>query len=195
MNNTTKILVVLFIIVIVAFVYYQSSIDPVLTSSTTSTTEEHGGVGSTLASFTSLIGMVVALRQAGIANAKSIEVEEQRKAAEKSEANAMEHLAEFRRMADVRRLQDLVSQDAELWPAIPSKVAAIRDWIKRAKNLLARLPLHEAKLADLRKSALPYSDEQAARDRKGFPKAARLAEAELFLRAAQRKLKSLRKKI
>ncbi|MFH0946507.1 MAG: bifunctional serine/threonine-protein kinase/formylglycine-generating enzyme family protein [Planctomycetota bacterium] len=62
-------------------------------------------------------------------------------------------LAEQRRvlqLADVRRYADLMAEIDGLWPALPEKQAARRNWLKRADELLARKELHEQTLAGLR---------------------------------------------
>jgi len=66
---------------------------------------------------------------------------------------AEEHLAEIRRLADVKRLDEFTRAQAALWPAIPEKVPAMRTWLGKARALAERLPLHRAKLAELRTTA------------------------------------------
>jgi hypothetical protein len=84
-------------------------------------------------------------------------------------------LAEFERLADTRHLDDLVEESRdELWPAVPSEVAAMDAWLRKARDLATRLPGHEAVLAALRGRAEPYSEAQVARDQRMLePKRAR----------------------
>lgn len=60
-------------------------------------------------------------------------------------------LGEWERLADRRRLDDLVHEaDADLWPAIPARLPAMRAWLARAEPLAARLTEHRDALAQLR---------------------------------------------
>ncbi|MBL8843246.1 MAG: SUMF1/EgtB/PvdO family nonheme iron enzyme [Planctomycetes bacterium] len=49
---------------------------------------------------------------------------------------------ELLRLADVRRVADLLAQEAELHPALPERVAALDDWLARSAALLERRELH-----------------------------------------------------
>jgi serine/threonine protein kinase/formylglycine-generating enzyme required for sulfatase activity len=64
-------------------------------------------------------------------------------------AAAQAHLTNYRRMADVKRLQDLQAAEQELWPAWPEKIPAMRAWLDRANELRARRGPHEQRLAEL----------------------------------------------
>ena len=50
------------------------------------------------------------------------------------------------RLSDKKRIEDLVAEMDDIWPAIPEQVPAMRDWIRRADLLLARLDEHEETL-------------------------------------------------
>ena len=61
-------------------------------------------------------------------------------------------LGEWERLADHRRLEELVHEaDTELWPAVPQKLPAMQAWLLRAHELAARLPAHQAALLLLKK--------------------------------------------
>ena len=104
-------------------------------------------------------------------------------------AEADRNLHSWRRMADVRLLDDLLREaDEELWPAFPEKIAAMEAWLERADDLLGRRDRHEATLAGLRAAARPYTEIDRERDRREHP----LAEA---LLGAQHRLEHLRGEI
>ncbi len=65
---------------------------------------------------------------------------------------------------------ELIAQAEASWPVHPDHAEAMADWIGRAEALVASLPDDlEQKLAHLRRSARPYSDEDARRDRRSHP--------------------------
>jgi len=61
-----------------------------------------------------------------------------------------ERAAEVTRLSDVHIVQALAEDADRLWPAIPPAAPKMRLWIHQAEQLLARRPLHEARLAELR---------------------------------------------
>jgi serine/threonine protein kinase/formylglycine-generating enzyme required for sulfatase activity len=74
--------------------------------------------------------------------------------------------AEFERLADSRRLEDLRREaDQELWPATPAKAAAMASWVHAARELRDRLPEHRRAMDELRGRALPYAENDRAADR------------------------------
>ncbi len=83
------------------------------------------------------------------------------------------------RLADVKRLDQLVAREKALWPARPAIVNDLGEWIADAKNLVSRLPLHRATLESLREGALPYTPADAESDRTNHPAAATLHRVEL----------------
>ncbi|QDU66181.1 bifunctional serine/threonine-protein kinase/formylglycine-generating enzyme family protein [Engelhardtia mirabilis] len=70
------------------------------------------------------------------------------------------------RLAAAQDLEDLVAEQAELWPPHPENLGAFRDWLARANTLVADLPLHRAKRDELRALARIRTDEdeRARRD-------------------------------
>lgn len=77
------------------------------------------------------------------------------------------------RLADSKRLEDLVDRQESLWPSLPQHVPSLEAWLAEARALVARLPLHRATLQTLRTSALPYTDDDARHDRETHPEAER----------------------
>ena len=86
-----------------------------------------------------------------------LSIREQRNAAtahaEEAEAGRLRVL----RLADVKRLENLVEDSERLWPARPGRVAGMQTWLDRAHDLLSRRPLHEQTLAQLRRRGLPLA--------------------------------------
>ena len=64
---------------------------------------------------------------------------QQWRSAQHSDAAAQEHLADFRRLVDDKRLQDLLNEArTTLWPAWPRNIEAMDVWLKKARELVAR---------------------------------------------------------
>ncbi|MBL8858816.1 MAG: SUMF1/EgtB/PvdO family nonheme iron enzyme [Planctomycetes bacterium] len=57
---------------------------------------------------------------------------------------------ELQRLGDLRRLDELEHQAAELWPARPELEPKFTSWLQRAEELAARAPVHAAELERLR---------------------------------------------
>jgi serine/threonine protein kinase/formylglycine-generating enzyme required for sulfatase activity len=55
----------------------------------------------------------------------------------------------YERLADQGRLEDLIAEFHELWPATPVMVPRLKSWIEEGEDLLSRLPDHRARLAEL----------------------------------------------
>ncbi len=111
-------------------------------------------------------------------------VEKQR--AESSERAATRHLDDVLRLSALQNLDDLSARADRLWPAHPENIERYLSWLGDAEELVAELPGHEAKLAELRARAVPWTAEQEAEARANHP---RLAELE----SAQRHLDYLRR--
>ena len=92
--------------------------------------------------------------------------------------------------ADAYRLTQLLEDSRQLWPAYPATIPALEAWGERADELLQRLPKHAAELAGLRSRALPWSLEEAARDRETHPRANELAGMQAELAALSGRLES-----
>jgi serine/threonine protein kinase/formylglycine-generating enzyme required for sulfatase activity len=97
---------------------------------------------------------------------------------------------EVLRLSALQELDDLAAEADRLWPAILENVPRYEGWLRRARELIAELPDHERKLAELRSKAVPWSAEEQAKQRAEHPKLAELEtakrhlEAETKLRAA-----------
>lgn len=73
-------------------------------------------------------------------------------------------LMEYERLADARRLDELVrGADMDLWPAISRNVRPMKAWLVRAEALAAGLPDHRRALGELREEALDV-DTRSLRD-------------------------------
>jgi len=70
---------------------------------------------------------------------------------------------ELLRHADMRQLEGLLLETDALWPAVPSRLPALRSWIERALSLSARRPLHESDLVRLRSLSQPLTGDELAR--------------------------------
>ncbi len=75
------------------------------------------------------------------------------------------------RLADSKKIADLVAEADRLWPLVPEKAAEMDAWIMRAKDVLARRGDHRRRLATIRGGALPYTAEAKARDHQADRKA------------------------
>src|SRR5262249_37124275 len=64
------------------------------------------------------------------------------------------NLKGYRRLADVKLLADYIMAADELWPAYPEKISAMEAWLRKARELAHRLPVHQANLTKLRRRAL-----------------------------------------
>jgi formylglycine-generating enzyme required for sulfatase activity len=61
--------------------------------------------------------------------------------------------AKVESLSDHQLLTEIEGEARELWPALPERLPALDDWLRRANELAARLPAHEARLAELDASA------------------------------------------
>ena len=75
------------------------------------------------------------------------------------------------RLADSKRVADLVAEADQLWPLVPEKAADMKAWIVRTKYVLARRGDHQERLAAIREKALPYTEEAKAKDHEADRKA------------------------
>ncbi|MFN0205319.1 MAG: protein kinase domain-containing protein [Planctomycetota bacterium] len=65
-------------------------------------------------------------------------------------------LDDVKRLADGRRMEDLIAESESLYPAIPEKVGGpggMTDWGERARKLYSQLPYHRASLDRLQQKA------------------------------------------
>ncbi|MFT7620615.1 MAG: serine/threonine protein kinase/formylglycine-generating enzyme required for sulfatase activity [Planctomycetota bacterium] len=86
-------------------------------------------------------------------------------ASEKKERQAKaKALADFERLADVKKLQEASATAETLWPARPNKVKDMKAWLNKYHTLSKSIAGHEALLAGLQASALPYTEKDRLRD-------------------------------
>jgi len=91
-------------------------------------------------------------------------------AAELQTELARARLEKVLRLADLKRLSNLIAEERRLWPAHPENVPAMESWVQRAQELLARIEVHNQTLAELRAIALaaePVQPENAPGDSAG----------------------------
>ncbi len=85
------------------------------------------------------------------AKANARRAEEKTAEAEANARAARANLVEWERLADGRRLDDLLgAANSRLWPAVPTKIPAYEEWIAAAKALTAKRAQHAAALDALR---------------------------------------------
>lgn len=73
-------------------------------------------------------------------------------------------LADFERMSDVRRVSDAFAEAESLWPARPEMLEPLKEWLGRARDLVARRARHEATLSAVQERALPYGQADRRRE-------------------------------
>jgi formylglycine-generating enzyme required for sulfatase activity len=98
-----------------------------------------------------LIAGIVALerKNATIRDAEAA-TRRQETAAIEATRRAAARFADYQRLDDLRRVDDLVAREAALGPPRPDAVPALERWLSDATVLLDRLPEHRAALAALR---------------------------------------------
>ena len=76
---------------------------------------------------------------------------------------------EVLRLSAIEKLDDLLAGADELWPPHPQNIEGFERWITEANELVAGLDDHRATREELRRRALPRTDEQRERDRRAHP--------------------------
>ncbi len=74
-------------------------------------------------------------------------------------------LAQVLRLADAKKIRDLIREADTLWPVHPNRAPAMASWLDRSQAVLENRTGHEETQARLRKHAQPYTEEQRATDR------------------------------
>ena len=90
-------------------------------------------------------------------------------------------LTDVERLADAKKVRDLVVEAPKLWPIHPDQAPAMTCWLEQAKAILANRAGHEASRARLREEALLYAEEDRVRDHADDERA--LAEAKKQIEA------------
>ncbi|MCB9919951.1 MAG: SUMF1/EgtB/PvdO family nonheme iron enzyme [Planctomycetes bacterium] len=88
---------------------------------------------------------------------------------------ASSRLSDIERLADSKRLQELLRQAEALWPAVPSRANEMRDWLDVGSEIVGRLPLHRATLAELRHRARALTPAETEALRRASPEGTELA--------------------
>jgi formylglycine-generating enzyme required for sulfatase activity/serine/threonine protein kinase len=89
---------------------------------------------------------------------------EARERAQKARADRDKVIAEYERMADLRRLDEAREAADTLWPIGPQLESKLLAWQGKYGPLGDRLESHRRALAELRSKALPYAEELRRRD-------------------------------
>ncbi len=89
--------------------------------------------------------------------------------------NRLENLV---RLSAQQNLEDLLARADKLWPVQSANIDAYRTWMGEARVLVADLPLHRARRAELRQRALPWTEEERLAQRESSPDASELARLE-----------------
>jgi serine/threonine protein kinase/formylglycine-generating enzyme required for sulfatase activity len=100
---------------------------------------------------------------AWIQTQRRAEEESLRRVADNNAAVATEQKQQVLRLSDVRRLSDLLRDEERLWPAHPEKIAEHESWLARARELMGRIEIHRATLADLERSAAVRTEDGSRR--------------------------------
>jgi hypothetical protein len=99
------------------------------------------------------------------------EVEARRSESEARRAEVEARKAEFDQLSGVVLLETAKATELTLYPAIPSKVDALRHWLENdAAKLLAMKPTLIQTVTDLEARALPWTDAEREADRASHPK-------------------------
>ena len=99
------------------------------------------------------IGLVLAVAVALLVNAKRQEAEQERQRANEERDAKAEALTRVLRLADSKKVRDLIAEADDLWPVHPDTAPAMKAWIDRAKAVIANRRLHEDALAAIRERA------------------------------------------
>jgi formylglycine-generating enzyme required for sulfatase activity len=106
--------------------------------------------------------------------------------------DAEENLKKFNMLAAITKLKTAKNQQKDLFPPWPEQLPAMSRWIReRAEPLVARLPLLEKTLAEVRKKAFDYTEEQRRKDRESHPDAHELVRREASVEEAKQRLSAL----
>ncbi len=124
-----------------------------------------------------------ALEEAGRErDAKGVALEEKGRALDEK-ARALD---EVLRLADSKKVADLVAEVDALWPLHPDRAPAMASWLERAMAVALNRGEHEGALARVRERALPYPEEQRLRDHAGEIEQIGRAKADLEKLPAER---------
>ena len=106
--------------------------------------------------------------------------------AKANERIATERADDVLRLSALQKLEDLTDEADRLWPAHPQNIARYEAWLARAEALMAELPDHESKLAELRSKSVPWTAEEQAQQRAEHPQLAELERAQRELEYSTR---------
>ena len=92
---------------------------------------------------------------AALATWSNLTIREERRVAQSERDTAEAERDRVLRLADKRRLDVLLDDADQLWPAHPENEEGLTKWLGRVDELLAKLPLHEETLAEVRAKGTP----------------------------------------
>jgi len=90
--------------------------------------------------------------------------EQETKRADANAKEAMESLRGFTMVSDSRRLEMLQDDVPFLYPPSPERLAAIDKWLAEVDEILAREPIFERKLEEIRRDSRPLTLEEIRRE-------------------------------
>ncbi len=126
------------------------------------------------------VGLGIALTLLGETRAQRNRAETERREAVAQRERADSSVAAYERLADVKRLSQLLTAEQVSWPPVPDSLgddAGIEAWLEGAQAMEGNRPGHMASLCALRREALPEPDPILDADR-----AAKLRELEAALK-------------
>ncbi len=88
---------------------------------------------------------------------------QQRAEAERERDTAQRQRDELLRLSDIKRLQDLLGEIDQLWPANPGNIRAMEEWRVKAEKLARNYPTHRASLEQLRQTSIGQGDDPVGR--------------------------------
>jgi len=135
-----------------------------------------GTIGTTWFMFEAWAQEKTARERAGEAEREKAHAQAAAEKARVARALAESRLTDFDRLSAVVKLREAKALAAAMFPAWPDKADELRRWLdERGRPLVAqREPLRRA-LEELRRHALPYTDERRQQDIATHPKASELA--------------------
>ena len=103
---------------------------------------------------------------------------------------AQRRLEDFRRLADVRELARMKAEARRLYPATPTNILPMEDWLARADQFRAKLHRYREQLADLHERA-----SEKYLYKQGDPESVRLAEERFENEARRRDIEDERRRL
>jgi len=119
---------------------------------------------ATVAAALLLVVAISAFVVAGVLDQRRREAETARREAAAERDAKTRALAQVLRLADAKVVRDLIDEMDQLWPVDPDRAPAIKQWLSRTQAVLNNRRAHVDELANLRRNAQPYSEEDRRSD-------------------------------